>query len=177
MGRNEQASTRDALLRERRERNVEGGGDRAEELVFFDVNLAVGGDDGGRGDEEALLDRRAGGGEFVEGEVEGEQVDGRRGRVEATVEKFELFGPGGEGSGGVAGAGVGEHGKDGGDLGRDGLEGVDLGDRGRGGAGGGDVAQEQLLQGELERGDAGVGVNELIEQLEKRREGSGPQSF
>ena len=67
--------------------------------------------------------------------------------------------------------------EDGGDLGRDGLEGVDLGDRGRGGAGGGDVTQKKLLQGELERGDAGVGVDELIEQFEKRCEDGGPQGF
>ena len=72
---------------------------------------------------------------------------------------------------------MGEHGEDGGDLGRDGLEGVDLGDRGRGGAGGGDVTQKKLLQGELERGDAGVGVDELIEQFEKRCEDGGPQGF
>ena len=57
------------LPRQGRKGNVKGGGDRAEEFVFFDVNFAVGGDDGGRGDEEALLDGRAGGGEFVEREV------------------------------------------------------------------------------------------------------------
>ena len=165
------------LPRQGRKGNVKGGGDRAEEFVFFDVNFAVGGDDGGRGDEEALFDGRAGGGEFVEREVESGEIDGRRGGVEATVEKFELRGAGGERGGGVAGAGVGEHGEDGGDLGRDGLEGVDLGDRGRGGAGGGDVTQKKLLQGELERGDAGVGVDELIEQFEKRCEDGGPQGF
>ena len=136
------------------------------------MNFAVGGDDGGRGDEEALLDGRAGGGEFVEREVESGEIDGRRGRVEATVEKFELSGTGGERGGGVAGAGVRDNGEDRGDLGRDGLEGVNLADGGsRGGAAEGDVAQEEFLQGKLERRNVGVGVDELVEGFEERGEG------
>ncbi len=166
------------LPREGREGNVEGGGDGAEEFVFCDVDFAVGGDDGGGGDEEALLDGRARGGEFFEGQVErGEVVGGSR-SGEAALEEFELRGAGGKGGGGVAGAGMGEDGEDEGDLGGDGLEGMDLADGGRGGgAAEGDVAQEKFLQGELERRDAGIGVDEFVERFEKRRERGGAEGF
>jgi hypothetical protein len=73
---------------------------------------------------------------------------------------------------------VREHGEDRGDLGRDGLEGVNLADGGsREGAAEGDVAQEEFLQGKLERRNVGVGVDELVEGFEERRESGGAKGF
>jgi len=161
---------------ERGQGNIEGGGDGAQEFVFFDGDFAVGGDDRGGGGEDPLLDRGARGGEQVQGGVERGEIGGGSGFAQAAGYERKLCGAGGEGRDRIAGGRVGEDREHDGDFVGHGLEGMDLRDGCGRGAAGGEIAEQNFLQAKLERGDAAVGMDEFVEGLVERRESGGPES-
>ena len=162
---------------ERGHRDVEGRGDSAEEFGFGDEDLTIGPGDVGAGENRALADGEARGGELVEGGVERTDVAiDRREQRELVFDEFDLGGTDGEGFAGGEGAvvgGVSHRGKHDGNFVDDGVERINLHDGIAGRAAEGERADEKFVQCELKGGHAAVDVDEFVECCEERFQGGG----